>query len=188
MRLLIYLLAVIHWTSEIKCQQTGKDRTLNVPKLIKSRGFKVETHHVITEDGYILTIHRIVNPLRDSKGRPVILQHGLLSSGRDWIDNALGGAVEEMYSRSNKFVGNNLGFELSKAGHDVWLTNSRGNTYGRNHTKLNHKTGMTRLLLWTRVSLVVSNRFEVLGLFVWPVDRLWFACDYWLRIKDNKST
>lgn len=38
------------------------DRT--VPELIASRKFVCETHYVTTDDGYILTVHRIVNPRR----------------------------------------------------------------------------------------------------------------------------
>jgi lysosomal acid lipase/cholesteryl ester hydrolase len=44
---------------------------------------------VTTEDGYILTMHRIpYSPASNSseKGRPVVfLQHGLLCSSVDWI-------------------------------------------------------------------------------------------------------
>ena len=55
--------------------------------MITDAGFHSEEHQVVTYDGYILTIHRILNPdLGSPHGKPVVfLQHGLLSSSADWI-------------------------------------------------------------------------------------------------------
>lgn len=113
------------------------DYGLRTPDIIKSRGFKEETHYVTTLDGYILSLHRIVNQKLasgDSKG-PVILNHGLGGSSVDFIINSPGGHIDEDLG----VVGNNLGFELAKRGYDVWLANSRGNLYSSNHTKMNPK-------------------------------------------------
>lgn len=57
------------------------DENRGVPALIESRGFVCETHYITTRDNYVLEVHRIVNPMIKTPGRPVILQHGLLSSG-----------------------------------------------------------------------------------------------------------
>lgn len=51
-------------------------------------GYPTETHKVQTQDGYILTLHRIPYGLKcsaaNSKG-PVLVQHGILCSSFDWV-------------------------------------------------------------------------------------------------------
>lgn len=44
--------------------------------------YVLESHTVTTEDGYILTLHRIPGP---SKSVPVLLQHGLLGCSEQWL-------------------------------------------------------------------------------------------------------
>ena len=58
--------------------------------MVRREGYPVETHQVITDDGYILTMHRIphgkISPRTDSERRPAVyVQHGILSSSADWI-------------------------------------------------------------------------------------------------------
>lgn len=55
--------------------------------------------------------------------KPILLQHGILADSSNWILNG-----------SNK---DSLAFALALTNHDVWLANSRGNTYSKKHVKYN---------------------------------------------------
>jgi len=50
--------------------------------MIRRAGYPAEAHVIMTEDGYLLTLHRI--PGRNDSV-PVLLQHGLLGSSADWV-------------------------------------------------------------------------------------------------------
>jgi len=50
--------------------------------MIKNAGYPAEAHVTLTNDGYLLTLHRIPGS-KDSL--PVLLQHGFLCSSADWI-------------------------------------------------------------------------------------------------------
>lgn len=52
-------------------------------QLIAQYGYTPETHHVTTDDGYILGLHRI----RTVGGQPVLLMHGILDSSATWVLN-----------------------------------------------------------------------------------------------------
>ena len=58
--------------------------------MIAHAGYPPEVHHVTTEDGYILEMHRMPfgkrSPLEPGVTRPVVyMQHGLLASSADWV-------------------------------------------------------------------------------------------------------
>ena len=93
---------------------------------ITEKGYPCERHSVKTEDNFVLTLFRVqaagsMEAGKLARGKPVvILAHGLDEISDIWILN-----------RGEKA----LGLLLANLGFDVWLLNSRGSAYSRQHAE-----------------------------------------------------
>mmetsp|Transcript_19030 Transcript_19030/g.34402 ORF Transcript_19030/g.34402 Transcript_19030/m.34402 type:complete len:399 (+) Transcript_19030:71-1267(+) len=112
-RILSQVVALLCWSHSILAISPSD----NIHDYVANYGIHAESHTIVTEDGYILTAFRLPHP----GAKVVMFQHGILSSAWCWIDNepSLAPALQ-----------------VYNMGYDVWLTNSRGNTFSRQHKEL----------------------------------------------------
>ena len=106
----------------------AQDEDRNIEEIITAKGFKVEKHFVKTDDGYTLTIYRIPGGKEcqdSSNNQPILFQHGIFDSSDGWVCNG------EDHS---------LPFIFAKNDFDVWISNSRGNKYCKQHDKYDTKS------------------------------------------------
>lgn len=117
--------------------------------IIKNDGYPVEHHTVVTEDDYVLGIHRI--PPRKEATKTVLVMHGLVNSGVEFVlfgpQYSLG---IEVYYIVNSYLSffffflNTYflytGYYLADSSYDVWLANARGTQFSRKHLTLDPDT------------------------------------------------
>ena len=105
-----------------------KDEDRTIEEIIYSKGFNVQKHLVKTEDGYILTIFRIPGG-KDCKdpdhNPPILFQHGIFDSSDGWVCNGEEHSIPFIFAKNN---------------FDVWISNSRGNKYCKEHEKYDNKS------------------------------------------------
>ncbi|KAK7863255.1 hypothetical protein R5R35_001464 [Gryllus longicercus] len=128
------------------------DLFVELEERVRGWGYPFEAHTVRTEDGYLLTAHRIprgrgggggggggeTNAVGDGVAGtgarpPVILQHGMMACSEYFV---LGGPDMAPALR------------LADAGYDVWMTNVRGNQFSKRHETLGRRDRRFWMFSW----------------------------------------
>ncbi|EFN72780.1 Lipase 3 [Camponotus floridanus] len=109
----------------VEPQAVHPDAKLSTLELVNKYNYNGQLHEVITSDGYILELHRLIGRVNSSDSKvqkPIaFLMPGLMCSSSAWV-----------VSGPEK----GLAYILSDAGYDVWLGNARGTLYSRKHVSL----------------------------------------------------
>ncbi|XP_032087794.1 lipase member M-like [Thamnophis elegans] len=102
-------------------REENPETFMNISEVLQYHGYPNEEHEILTNDGYFLTINRVLGRKASEKtaSKPVVLlMPGILTDCGIWLTNV---------------PNNSLGFILADAGFDVWLANNRGSRWCKWH-------------------------------------------------------
>ncbi|KAK9448902.1 Alpha/Beta hydrolase protein [Limtongia smithiae] len=123
---------------------TGKVSVLDAAYYASIVGLHVEKTEVITSDGFVLAMLRVIDPKDTASERtqrakyPVLLVHGLMGCAGVFFAN------EE----------DSLAFVLCKSGYDVWISNNRG---GVDHKHKDYKYNDPRSWEWDVTDMATKD-------------------------------
>ena len=115
-------------SSSKKDNPLKQDENREIEEIISSKGYRVQKHFIKTEDGYTLIAFRIpgIKGRLDSSNKPpVLFQHGIFDSSDGWVCNGEEHSIPFIFAKNN---------------FDVWISNSRGNKYCKEHEKYNNES------------------------------------------------
>lgn len=137
-------------SGRIKVDEFGIGKTTS--GIIEQRGYIARDHYVTTQDGYILNLVQVLNPLIPNgfteNKQSILFLHGLMSNANSFLANTIS-AKPKNYARldaskisKKKLVklldgdpaANSLVYLASNFGHNVWLLNRRGSYQSQGHT------------------------------------------------------
>ena len=104
-------------TDIVKLAKNHPNVNRTVKEITEAQGLNFEYHQVVTDDGYILEMHRV---FKDEPGPVFFIQHGLAADSESYLldgDDA-------------------TAFKFARLGYDVWLGNNRVSQYSRRHETL----------------------------------------------------
>ena len=104
-------------TDIVKLAKNHPNVNRTVKEITEAQGLNFEYHQVVTDDGYILEMHRV---FKDELGPVFFIQHGLAADSESYLldgDDA-------------------TAFKFARLGYDVWLGNNRVSQYSRRHETL----------------------------------------------------
>lgn len=86
---MLQILTILFLVSGIFCEiQFPLDRFSQVPQIIKRHGYRVESHIVTTDDGYMLTLIRIPGSKNGHTNKqPVLLEHTAMADSSCFVLN-----------------------------------------------------------------------------------------------------
>ncbi|KZS16640.1 putative Lipase 3 [Daphnia magna] len=174
------------WRRNVEVQEANRlpqnvETFFTTPEIIRNRGYPVEIHHVTSEDGYILELHRIPAILSNdgTHRKAVFLQHGALEASSTWFVNPSNRSLRNT-NRTKPFSEKPLllimctfvsfaALLLADKSYDVWLGNFRGNRYSRRHVKFDPKQTDFWRFSWDEIGtfdipVVINYILSVTGL------------------------